>query len=100
MEPVTCVAPPSEQKTAESPVRPVVAVRLVQLGAGRQARMQAAELTREDCELLHALGLTDSCLLRVCKAGDPCIVQVRSTRIGLSQRLAEHILVVPSPSDL
>ncbi len=72
-------------------------VRLVQLGAGRSARLHAAELEPEDCELLRALGLTDSCLLRVCKAGDPCIVQVRATRIGLSQRLAERILVVPAP---
>ena len=99
MEPVPCTAPPPEATSDESSARPAAPVRLVQLGAGRQARMQAAELTREDCELLHALGLTDSCLLRVCKAGDPCIVQVRSTRIGLSQRLAEHILVGPSPSE-
>jgi len=71
-------------------------IRLVQLGAGESARLQTTDLEHEDCELLRALGMTDSCMLRVCKAGDPCIVQVRSTRIGLSQRLAEHILVVPS----
>ncbi|MGE5232559.1 MAG: FeoA family protein [Acidobacteriota bacterium] len=71
-------------------------IRLVQLGAGESARLQTTDLEQEDCELLRALGMTDSCILRVCKAGDPCIVQVRSTRIGLSHRLAEHILVVPS----
>jgi len=71
-------------------------IRLVQLGAGRKGRLAATELAREDCELLHALGLTEQCLLRVCKPGDPCIVQVRETRIGLSHRLAEKILVEPS----
>ena len=74
-------------------------VRLVQLGRGESGRMASADLTREDCELLHALGLTDQCLLRVCQAGDPCIVQVRTTRIGLSQRMAERIRVVPTGTD-
>jgi Fe2+ transport system protein FeoA len=31
----------------------------------------------------------------LCKAGEPCIVQVRSTRIGLSGKVADGILVVP-----
>jgi hypothetical protein len=59
------------------------------------ARMHAAQLPREDCALLRALGLSDRCLLRVCKAGEPCIVQVRATRIGLSRELARGILVIP-----
>lgn len=71
-------------------------LRLVQLSAGRKGRVAATELARDECELLHALGLTERCLLEVCKAGDPCIVQVRDTRIGLSQRIAERILVEPS----
>ncbi|MCL4839695.1 MAG: FeoA domain-containing protein, partial [Thermoanaerobaculia bacterium] len=75
---------------------PAAGVRLVQLGRGERGRMAAAELERDECQLLHALGLTDRCLLQVCKPGDPCIVQVHATRIGLSQRLAEKILVVPA----
>jgi Fe2+ transport system protein FeoA len=47
---------------------------------------------------LRALGLTDRCLLRVCKAGEPCIVQVRQTRIGLSRELARGIFVIPETS--
>jgi Fe2+ transport system protein FeoA len=70
-------------------------VSLAQLRAGTLARVHAAHLTREDCALLNALGLTDHCLLRVCKAGEPCIVQVRATRIGLSRELARGILVIP-----
>ncbi|HNZ96586.1 MAG TPA: FeoA domain-containing protein [Thermoanaerobaculia bacterium] len=71
----------------------------MQLGRGDRGRMAAAELERDECQLLHALGLTDRCLLKVCKQGDPCIVQVRATRIGISQRLAERILVVPAESE-
>lgn len=70
-------------------------VNLTQLRAGTVARLHAAHLGREDCALLNALGLTAHCLLRVCKAGEPCIVQVRATRIGLSRELARGILVIP-----
>lgn len=72
-----------------------VPVSLAQLGAGTMARLHAAHLAIEDCALLRALGLTDRCLLRVCKAGEPCIVQVRQTRIGLSRELARGIFVIP-----
>jgi Fe2+ transport system protein FeoA len=33
----------------------------------------------------------------VCQAGDPWIVQVRATRIGIADSLARSILVVPEP---
>jgi Fe2+ transport system protein FeoA len=52
-------------------------------------------LTPQDCALLRALGLTDRCSLRICKVGEPCIVEVRSTRIGLSKSVAHGIFVVP-----
>jgi Fe2+ transport system protein FeoA len=60
--------------------------------------MHSAELAIEDCALLKALGLTDRCLLRVCKAGEPCIVEVKATRIGLSRTLARGVFVVPEAS--
>jgi Fe2+ transport system protein FeoA len=68
---------------------------LSQLGAGRTARLHSADLAKDDCALLRALGLTDRCLLRVCKAGEPCIVEVKATRIGLSRALARGVFVVP-----
>jgi Fe2+ transport system protein FeoA len=43
--------------------------------------------------LLRALGLTDGARLRVCRLGDPCIIQVRGTRIGLSKLVAQSIHV-------
>lgn len=70
-------------------------VRLSALAAGCTARLHAALLRPEDCALLKAIGLTDRSLMRVCQVGEPCIVQVRTTRIGLSRVVADGILVVP-----
>ena len=88
-----------EPRPDDHAASPEGGVRLVQLGRGDRGRMAAADLARDECQLLHALGLTDRCLLQVCQPGDPCIVQVRATRIGISQRLAERILVVPAGTE-
>lgn len=45
--------------------------------------------------VLRSLGLHDACVMRLCKVGDPCIVQVRATRIGLSDAVARCLYVVP-----
>lgn len=71
------------------------AVRLSSLAAGQVATLHGADLADHDGALLNALGLTDRCVLRICKVGEPCIVQVRSTRIGLARAVADSILVVP-----
>lgn len=47
--------------------------------------------------VLRSLGLTDHCQMRLCKVGDPCIIQVQATRIGLSRVVAEHLFVTPEP---
>jgi Fe2+ transport system protein FeoA len=71
-------------------------VALTHLQPGDAASFHASELPPEDVDLLRAVGMTERCTLRVCKAGDPWIVQVRTTRIGLSESLAAKILVVPT----
>lgn len=64
------------------------------LAAGRSARLHGrGDLAQGDACLLAAMGLVDGCRLVVRASGDPCIVEVRSTRIGLARRLAEHLLV-------
>ncbi len=70
-------------------------VRLTELSAGHVGRLHATNLPAQDWALLGALGMTDQCVLRVCKVGEPCIVQVQATRIGLSRSVASGILVVP-----
>ena len=71
------------------------AVRLSTLAPGQTATLHGADLTEHDCALLNALGLTERCVLRICKIGEPCIVQVHATRIGLARSVADSILVVP-----
>jgi Fe2+ transport system protein FeoA len=62
---------------------------------GSTARVHDADVDAESRSLLRALGLTDASLLRVCKQGEPCVVQVRATRIGLSSRIAQQVFVIP-----
>lgn len=72
------------------------ALRLTDLGIGDVASFSYAELDAESRDLLRALGLTDNSVLRVCKQGEPCIIQVRTTRIGISSRIAQHVMVTRS----
>ena len=73
-------------------------IRLSDLDVGRAARFYASSLDTEALNLLRSLGLTAQSIVRICKRGEPCIVQVRSTRIGLSATVAGAILVVPQPN--
>ena len=68
---------------------------LVDLRAGDRGRLVAADLEGKDLELLHALGFSEHCRFRLCKAGNPWIVQVRGTRIGLSGDVARKLRVEP-----
>ena len=70
-------------------------VPLSALRVGSVARFHEARLDAASCNLLRSLGLTTSCQLRLCKGGESCIVQVRTTRIGLSKAVAGGIYVIP-----
>jgi len=72
-----------------------VAISLTQLRRGQCATFHRADLRCEDCDMLNAMGMTDHCQLKICKIGDPWIVQVKSTRIGLARSLAQRIFVLP-----
>ena len=76
--------------------RPVsVPVPLTSLAVGACGRLHDAHLDDDTRSLLRALGLTDASRLRVCKRGEPFIIQVRATRIGVANSVAAAILVVP-----
>ena len=81
----------SSQSITSSPVP------LCEFPVGQMARIHRAELDHSIARFLRALGLTDSSEFRLCKAGEPCIIQVRSTRIGLSPSVASRIFVLPVP---
>jgi Fe2+ transport system protein FeoA len=73
---------------------PYAPVPLTALEAGARARLHTTQLDDDMRSLLRSLGLTDASPLRVCKRGEPFIIQVRATRIGLSRSVAGNIYVV------
>jgi len=79
-------------RTATSPSIPVA---LTALAVGCVARLHEAQLDADASALLRALGLSGARELRLCKVGDPCIVQVGATRIGVSRTVASRIFVIP-----
>ena len=70
-------------------------VPLTSLRPGDRGRLHDSVLDPRDRQLLTALGLAPKSLLRLCKAGDPWIVEVRSTRIGLAEAVARDLMVLP-----
>jgi Fe2+ transport system protein FeoA len=82
-------------RTAPEHPRPVS---LTDVPAGTSARLHATRLDAETRALLRALGLTDGSPLQVCKRGDPYIIQVRATRIGVAHAVARDIYVTPQQS--
>jgi Fe2+ transport system protein FeoA len=70
---------------------------LSELAAGRVARLDRRELSEGEACLLAAMGLTLGSRLVVRSNGDPCIVEVRSTRIGLARSVASRLLVSDEP---
>lgn len=68
---------------------------LSELSPGRAARLHETDVEGSIARFLHAMGLTRTAELRLCKSGEPCIIQVRSTRIGLARSVARRIYVVP-----
>ena len=77
-----------------APVASASAVPLTSMPVGALATLHEVR-DAESRTVLRSLGLGDSSVVRLCKAGDPCIVQVRATRIGLSHAVARHLYVVP-----
>jgi Fe2+ transport system protein FeoA len=69
-------------------------VPLSTLRTGAEASLHGTELDADTRSLLRSLGLTDASRLRVCKNGEPFIIQVRATRIGVTGAVAGRIFVV------
>jgi len=79
------------QSRANRPEGPMVS--LAQLEGGARCRIAAMQLQSADTQLLQAMGLTDHCELCICQPGEPCIVRVNCTRLGIAGSLARKILV-------
>ncbi|MCZ6834323.1 MAG: FeoA family protein [Planctomycetota bacterium] len=72
-----------------------ISVPLTTLKSGCCATVHQRDMSGEDQELLSAMGLTDQCRLRICRVGEPCIIQIAATRLGLSKVMAGKIMVHP-----
>ena len=66
---------------------------LAQLAGGQRCRVATMDLNPDEARLLEAMGLTERCELCVCRPGEPCIVRINSTRLGLAGSLARRIVV-------
>lgn len=77
-----------------------VRIALSQLKPGQAAVVRSADVARSDAEYLGAMGLCCNAKVRLCRAGEPCIVAIQSgsgasCRIGLARPLADKIVVEP-----
>jgi Fe2+ transport system protein FeoA len=69
-------------------------VSLAELPCGVRARLASSGLPPLESKLLAAMGLALGCRLIVRTQGDPTIVEVRATRIGLARSVAARLVVV------
>lgn len=82
------------------PIKITGSIPLTSLDIDASARFHDSQLTTEDRDTLRGLGLTEGAMLRVCKQGQPCVVQVRATRIAITRRVAQAIFVTPDAGRL
>ena len=77
----------------DTPAQKGTPIALTHMKPGSMAELDQVRDPRSQA-VLSSLGLTGGARLRLCRLGDPCIIQVRSTRIGLSKVVAESVYVV------
>lgn len=99
-----CGCSPSAQ--AEKPIS------LHSLSPGRIAKVCEHCLSDQDTTMVRAMGMRPGAMVRVCRAGEPCIVEVLaprgggpcgcdcSTRIGLAKDLAMRVMVIPADAPI
>ncbi len=73
----------------------VAGVPLTDLAVGERGRLEASGLAGGERRVLEAMGLVRGSVVRIVRAGEPCIVQVNSTRLALAGPVARKILVTP-----
>jgi Fe2+ transport system protein FeoA len=75
------------------------AVPLDQLAPGQCAQVVGVDDVDDEIGRLMAMGVCSGRKVLLMRRGDPLIVKVLGTRIGLSARLARRILVDPCPAE-
>lgn len=77
---------------------------LAQQTRGAEGRICCEGLSTDDAALLRAMGLRESARVRVCRVGEPCIVEVMGScgdgcRIGLAGPLAKRVTLRSSEAE-
>ncbi len=75
-------------------MKSIFRIDLAAIPEGVPARIAAVEAPAADVERLEVLGLCEGRTVEVVQAGDPLIVRVLGTRIGLAAVLARSIHVI------
>lgn len=75
---------------------------LTDLDPGQVAHINPEGLVTDNADLLRAMGLRPHASVRLCRLGDPCIVQVGHTRgdscrLGVARHIADQIRVCIAP---
>lgn len=66
---------------------------LSQLGEREKAFLHSTELEADEREALVAMGLHEEASFELSKHGQPCIIQIEGTRLGLSREITSRIMV-------
>ena len=72
-------------------------VSLCSLKPGDSATVVRFKIDEENSKVLQAMGLAIGSTLEVVKPGDPCIVRIGQTRIGLGQSYSSRVFVKVEP---
>jgi Fe2+ transport system protein FeoA len=75
-------------------------VPLDQIEIGHCARVTEVEASEADIEQLMAMGVCVGRRIMLMQTGDPMILKVLGTRIGVSARLANKVKVQPCMGDM
>ena len=80
----------------KNPLEPSIGettIRLSESPVGMKTHLEATRLPIDEGALLEAMGLVPWCEIQILKQGEPVIIDVGATRIGLSRTVAEKIFV-------
>lgn len=75
-----------------------LAISLCDLPAGTIGRVDAVSLDAEFASRMAGLGISVGRQVRVVRRGEPLVVQVYGTQIGLARSLAEHVFITTERS--
>jgi len=79
--------------TLKSPTIEAECIPLTQLEERERAVVHVTDLNDDEREALSAMGLHEDASFELCQQGQPCIIQVEATRLGLSSEITSRIMV-------